>query len=270
MLWLVVIVGLGACHTMRVVPPVSSALPEAFAPVKTSVIKVQGYVYGPRDTTTFVPGVELVFSIPRADSAAQLWRDVTKPDGSYQVILPAGATYQIALNKDGVNIERQEFAVPEERADTGRVAKNFYLNYDERDYSYDRWPSIYFNATRADLRPGPMATLDTIAVILQAEPRLRLSVEGHVDEMEVPRGQPNRQQYILQLGRQRAKAACAYLQKKGASASCLLIVSYGSKRPAAPSDTPTHRQFNRRVEFKAIEVEGLNSHYGELKKNSLK
>lgn len=253
---------------MRVVPPVSSVPPPAIAQASKPFIDVRGHVYGPGDTTTVVPGAELVFSRQEADSGAYHWRVFTKTDGSYQVAVPAGATYRIALNKDGINIETQEMAMPEKLADTDNVVKNFYLSSDERDHSDESWPNTYFNINRSALRPEAIATLDTMVNILLAEPRLKLLVEGHTDEMEVPRGQPNREKYLLQLGKQRAHAARNYLTKQGVPENSLSIVSYGSKRPAAPNDTPENRQLNRRIEFKPVYTERQESGYRSLKKSS--
>jgi outer membrane protein OmpA-like peptidoglycan-associated protein len=222
--------------------------------------------------------MELVFSARTKDSTVQRWRDVTKADGTYQVVVPAGATYQIALSKDGLNLETQEYAVPQGQADTSSVIKNFYLAFheppDDDDYYQRRqWPTGYFDVRSAVLRPEAMRNLDTVARILRDDPRLRISIEGHADRLETPKGQSNPAQYLVHLGQARAAATLAYLRQHETPANCLETVSYGGKRPAAPDDTPDRRQLNRRIEIKPIDVEGiyvdiLNSGYSDLKRKS--
>ena len=45
------------------------------------------------------------------------------------VTVLSGRTYQVAVSKDGKNIETQEFAVPVSTNDTTTIVKNFYVNY---------------------------------------------------------------------------------------------------------------------------------------------
>ncbi|HLK97356.1 MAG TPA: hypothetical protein VK364_06275, partial [Hymenobacter sp.] len=70
--------------------------------IKNAIIR--GRVFSKRDST-FIPGVELVFSGAQADKTALSYRDVTKPDnGLYQVSVLSGRTYQVAASRDGQNI----------------------------------------------------------------------------------------------------------------------------------------------------------------------
>ena len=265
-------VGLVACHSVRVVPTVSKTVPEVAAPVRKSVVRVRGHVYGSRDTLNVVTGAELVFSKHSPDSATQRWHDVTNTDGSYQVVVPSGATYQIALSKDGLNIETQEFPVPEGRADTGSVVKNFYLAYQEDVIREDWTNNIYFDYKHAELRPESKERMSYIARVLKISPEIGCVIEGHAEPQEVPAAQIQPEQYLLRLGQRRAQAAYTFLLKMGISESRLNPVSYGARRPAAPNDTPEDRQFNRRVEFKSVKLEFIpakssNNGAGSLLKN---
>lgn len=248
-------VGLVACHSVRVVPTVSKNLSEIAAPVRKAVARVRGHVYGPGDTLNVVTGAELVFSKSNPDSATQRWRDVTNADGFYQVVVPAGAAYQIALSKDGLNIETQEYPVPEGRADTVSVVKNFYLAYQEEVIGEAWTNNIFFDYKHAELRPESKERMSSIVRVLKSSPEIGCVIEGHAEPQEVPAAQTNPGQYLLRLGQRRAQAAYTYLIKMGISESRLNPVSFGARRPAAPNDTPEDRQINRRVEFKPFRLE---------------
>lgn len=109
--------------------------------------------------------------------------------------------------------------------------------------------------------------MDSIVRRLSSTSDSGLLVEGHAEPFEVPRGEPNPQQYLLRLSQRRAEAAYALLLRKGIPESRLTTFGYGGKRPAAPSDTPEHRQLNRRVEFKTVGLEFIPSKEEKLRMN---
>jgi outer membrane protein OmpA-like peptidoglycan-associated protein len=247
-------VGLMACHSMRMVPSVSITPSQAIVPARNAVVKLRGHVYSTRDSTTALSGAELIFSRPRPDSAAQRWRNLTGADGSFQVVLPAGFTCQIELNKDGRNIETQEYAVPEGRTDTIRVIKNFYLDYLEEVIHEPGMTNIFFDVNQAALRPEARERIKNIVLVLKSNPEIGCVIEGHAEPREAMGKQLQPEEYLSQLGQRRAQAAYTYMVKMGIPASRLNFVSHGARRPAALNDTPDDRQLNRRVEFKSVEL----------------
>lgn len=131
---LAMVVGMTACRLARVVVPVDNSQPPPVVRTpEKPLVRVQGRFYGARDTTSVIPGVEVDFSLCGTDAAVQHWRDTTKADGSYRVAVPAGRTYQVALSKDGTNIETQEYPMPESANESAAI-KNFYRNYDESEH----------------------------------------------------------------------------------------------------------------------------------------
>lgn len=211
---------------------------------------IVGKVFSKRDSTTVIPGVELVFSGAQADKTALSFRDVTKPDGAYRVAVLSGRTYQVAVSKDGKNIETQEFPVPVSTNDSTTITKNFYVDYiDTTGFASGAFKNIYFDTDKYTLRPESITELNKISQALMANTGMNISIEGHCDSR-------NTDEYNMVLGQNRADAAKTYLVKQGIADSHLTTVSYGERRPAAPNDSPENMQLNRRDEFKAVRTEG--------------
>ena len=211
---------------------------------------IVGKVFSKKDSTSVIPGVELVFSGKQADNTALSFRDVTKPDGAYQVAVLSGRTYQVAVSKDGKNIETQEFPVPVSTNDSTTITKNFYIDYiDTTTFAGAPFKNIYFDTDKYNLRPESITELNNISQVLTANSGLNISIEGHCDSR-------NTDEYNMVLGQNRADAAKNYLVKQGIADSRLTTVSYGERRPAAPNDSPENMQLNRRDEFKPVRTEG--------------
>ena len=101
--------------------------------------------------------------------------------------------------------------------------------------------TIYFNTDKYELDDANRATLDAQATWLAANPRVRVTVEGHADE----RGT---REYNLALGDRRATAARNHLLSKGVDAGRMTVISWGKERPIATgSDEPSWAQNRRAV-----------------------
>jgi len=223
--------------------------------IKNATIK--GKVFSAKDSTTVIPGVELVFTGKQADQTALSFRDITKPDGGYQVAVLSGRTYQVAVSKDGKNIETQEFPVPVSTNDSTTITKNFYVNYIDTTTiaAQGMFKNIYFDTDKYKLRPESITELNKISAALKANAGINISIEGHCDSR-------NTDEYNMVLGQNRADAAKNYLKKQGIADSRMTTVSYGERRPAAPNDSPENMQLNRRDEFKAIMQPGASMSSG--------
>jgi len=214
-------------------------------------INIKGAVFSKRDSTQRIPGVELVFNGTQADKTAISFRDITKEDGSYMVKVLSARTYQVAVNKDGKNIETQEFAVPISTNDSTSITKNFYVDYIDTTGTMfaSRMKPIYFDTDKYKLRPESIKTLNATTAFLKANTGLNISIEGNCDSR-------NTDEYNMVLGQNRADAAKNYLVKQGIASSRLTTVSYGERKPVAPNDSPENMQLNRRDDFKPVLKEG--------------
>lgn len=102
---------------------------------------------------------------------------------------------------------------------------------------------IYFDTGSAQLRPESTPTLAEIADALRQNPALRLTVEGHTDNV----GDPGANRA---LSEQRARAVIAYLgSREKIAAGRLEAAGLGDSRSVADNGTAEGRQQNRRVEL---------------------
>ena len=107
--------------------------------------------------------------------------------------------------------------------------------------------SIYFDFDKSDIRTDAQATMDEKIPYLQANPGMRIRIEGNTDE----RGSD---EYNLALGQRRAASAKKYLVDHGVDAGRIDIVSYGEERPACKDHNETCWQQNRRDDFRILVI----------------
>ena len=101
---------------------------------------------------------------------------------------------------------------------------------------------ILFDTGSDRIKPESTPTLQEIADMLTQHGDLKLTIEGHTDN--VGNAATNKT-----LSEQRAAAVKAYLVSKGIDAARIETAGLGDTRPAAPNATPEGRQQNRRVEL---------------------
>ncbi len=102
--------------------------------------------------------------------------------------------------------------------------------------------TIFFDYDSDELRSDARSTLDDKMRVLNANPQLRLRIEGHTDE----RGSD---EYNLALGRRRADQAKRYLSDRGIDAARIETMSFGRERPAVAGSSEEAWAQNRRGEF---------------------
>jgi OOP family OmpA-OmpF porin len=105
---------------------------------------------------------------------------------------------------------------------------------------------IQFDSGSDQIKPESAPTLKEIGAMLTAHPELKLSVEGHTDNVGVAAAN-------LTLSEARAAAVTAALVKDyGIEAIRLTAKGLGSSKPASLNTTAEGRQNNRRVELVKI------------------
>lgn len=83
---------------------------------------------------------------------------------------------------------------------------------------------INFDYDRSDIRDEDARALDLKVAIMQANPNLRIQINGHCDE----RGSD---EYNIALGNRRALAAKQYMVDRGIAESRISTSSFGEERP---------------------------------------
>ncbi|GHB80291.1 OmpA family protein [Persicitalea jodogahamensis] len=109
-----------------------------------------------------------------------------------------------------------------------------------------RLDKIYFDQSKYELRPESYEQLQKLYRTLRDNPRLKIEIAGHTDNV----GDPRLNQY---LSENRAKVIYSYLLRKDIASSRLRHRGYGQEKPVAPNDTEGNKSLNRRVEFQVLE-----------------
>lgn len=108
---------------------------------------------------------------------------------------------------------------------------------------------INFDFNKYNIKPEFEPVLDEAAQVLQDNPDIRVTIEGHCDAI-------GSDAYNERLSERRASSVKRYLVSRGISGSRLETVGYGESRPIAPNQTPNGRDdpegraLNRRAELK--------------------
>jgi outer membrane protein OmpA-like peptidoglycan-associated protein len=101
---------------------------------------------------------------------------------------------------------------------------------------------VMFDTDKAVVKERYHKDIQSIAVFLKLNPDLKITIEGHTDNV-------GNDEYNQKLSENRANAIRQYLiDKFGIEGSRLTAVGYGESKPIASNDTETGRQINRRVQ----------------------
>ncbi len=99
-----------------------------------------------------------------------------------------------------------------------------------------------FDFDKATLKPAGKQLLDQAVKVMQEQPSLRVSVEGHTDSI-------GSDAYNQKLSERRAAAVRDYLVSQGIDAARITARGFGKARPVASNQTAEGRAENRRVEI---------------------
>lgn len=102
---------------------------------------------------------------------------------------------------------------------------------------------IYFETNSAKLKLISNSQLDDLAQILQRNPGVNLTIEGHTDSV-------GEDDYNMTLSQKRTESVRDYLISKGVNGNRLTAIGYGETRPIASNKTAAGKAKNRRVELK--------------------
>lgn len=102
---------------------------------------------------------------------------------------------------------------------------------------------IYFETGSAKLKLISNTQLDDLAAILKRYEAVKLTVEGHTDNV-------GNDDFNMDLSQKRTQSVKEYLISKGIAESRLNATGYGETKPVADNKTATGRAKNRRVELK--------------------
>jgi outer membrane protein OmpA-like peptidoglycan-associated protein len=101
---------------------------------------------------------------------------------------------------------------------------------------------LNFETNSWQIRPADAATLDEVAAALKQTPGMKVSIEGHTDNVGTP--ESNRA-----LSQRRAQSVLDALVQRGVDRARLSAAGFGQERPVADNRTEEGRAKNRRVEL---------------------
>jgi outer membrane protein OmpA-like peptidoglycan-associated protein len=104
---------------------------------------------------------------------------------------------------------------------------------------------VVFATGRADLKPGAAERLRPLASYLQANPDVKVRIDGHTDAQ-------GSDAYNQALSDRRAASVRAALAAMGVEGSRIEAIGHGETQPLADNRTAAGRQQNRRVEVTLV------------------
>jgi outer membrane protein OmpA-like peptidoglycan-associated protein len=104
---------------------------------------------------------------------------------------------------------------------------------------------VVFATGRADLKPGAAERLRPLASYLQANPDVKVRIDGHTDAQ-------GSDAYNQALSDRRAASVRAALAAMGVDGSRIEAIGHGETKPLADNRTAAGRQQNRRVEVTLV------------------
>lgn len=119
------------------------------------------------------------------------------------------------------------------------------LSKQEAKVLKEAFDNLEFETGKNIIKESSLASLDSLAYVLNMKQEYRLLVSGHTDNVGNPATN-------LKLSKARAEAVKKYLIGKAVIPDKIITEGLGSKKPVASNKTPEGRQKNRRVEMKVI------------------
>ncbi|MDD5222443.1 MAG: OmpA family protein [bacterium] len=101
---------------------------------------------------------------------------------------------------------------------------------------------INFDTGKSEIKPESQGIVEQIAALLKAHPELKVSIEGHTDNVGTPESNKT-------LSALRAKSVMNAVVQKGIAAARLTAVGWGQEKPIADNRSEEGKAKNRRVEI---------------------
>ena len=170
----------------------------------------------------------------------------TKTDakGNFQVALPAGKNYGMAVSSNGYMFHSENFDVAAE-AKYVEINKNIDLKPVTAGSSIVL-NNTFFDSGKSKLKQESFSELDRLASYFAIYPKMKVEISGHTDSKGAL-------QTNNKISKDRALAVVNYLISKGVPKAKLVAVGQGPQKPVGDNKTEEGRKLNRRVEAKILE-----------------
>lgn len=166
--------------------------------------------------------------------------------GRYTVVLQPGRDYGISVNAPGYVFVSERYTIPA-NSDYEEFTQHFTVEKLQQGHSFVV-NNVFFGYKVDTVMTESALDLDRLVTLLNENPKLRIEVGGHTDNIGSAR-------YNNDLSFRRAEAVKNYLMKAGGIDSTRIETKgYGFDKPAAPNDDEEGRRRNRRTEFTVIDM----------------
>jgi chemotaxis protein MotB len=105
---------------------------------------------------------------------------------------------------------------------------------------------VLFPSGSAEFNREMMTVLDTMVLTLKKNPQMKLSIQGHTDDIPI---ETSRFPSNWDLSAIRATNVLRYMVRGGIDLDRVSATGYGESKPLVPNDSLENREKNRRLEF---------------------
>lgn len=166
-------------------------------------------------------------------------------NGAYEIILPGGANYGIAVSYPGYLFHSENFDLPVQ-TEYKEIRKDIVLKKIAIGKNV-ALKNIFFETAKSDLSDQSLVELSNVIKLLNDNPTMCIELGGHTDNV-------GSRSYNKGLSERRAKAVVDYLVSHGIAPERLTWAGYGFDKPVATNKTAEGRAENRRTELLVTKI----------------
>ncbi|MFP4449107.1 MAG: OmpA family protein [Bacteroidales bacterium] len=167
----------------------------------------------------------------------------TGEEGEFSFSLPGDGQYRVTAEKE--NFVPQSVHLDLEYFEGENIEKDIYIAPIEKGMKINL-NNVFFAFDEATLKNKSYGELDKVVEFLQANPDVKIRVEGHADSKGT-------ESYNYLLSKDRAEAVRKYFIDQGIAKDRIETKALGETQPVAENKGEKGRSLNRRVEFVIIE-----------------
>ncbi len=183
------------------------------------------------------PGETVVFE---SEDKSVKTSGISNSEGKCVVKLPGGHTYDIYVQKLGIQIKNNQIKIPklQEGAQYADAELSIFFEM-PRQLTLD---NLQFDTGKSTIQSSSYNQLNQLADYLKNNPKKQLMIHGFTDNVGDDKSN-------LTLSQHRANAVKKYLENKNISSNRMIAQGYGENNPIADNSTEAGRKQNRRTEI---------------------
>jgi outer membrane protein OmpA-like peptidoglycan-associated protein len=197
---------------------------------------------------------------------------VVKTDaaGSYKITLKAKTDYELFAALE----DYYDSKIASQTTRGLEYSTDIVQNFDLVPFDYTTvftLEGIYYDLDKANIRPDAAIILDTMVVLLNKYPKIRIELGSHTDCRADSA-------YNQDLSQRRADSAVAYINRKGIDLERMVAKGYGEAKLVNDCEceetrikrtcTEAEHQMNRRTTFRLLDNKYIPKNKEEMKANS--